>query len=59
MLCGLDALVKQGDEHGLEAVEVGAVVNALLVQLQVNQEQGITTRPANQGLQINSLYTYW
>ena len=41
VLRGLDTLVKETDEHGLKAVEVGAVVHPLVVHDEVHQEQSI------------------
>lgn len=48
ILGGTNGLVKESHQHGLEAVQVGAVVDSLVVQHQVHQEQGIPLWPATQ-----------
>ena len=41
ILSALDAAVKQRDKHGLIVVEVGAVVDALVVHYHVYVKQGV------------------
>lgn len=48
ILGGTNGLVKESHQHGLKAVQVGAVVDSLVVQHKVHQEQGIPLWPATQ-----------